>query len=315
MKQSFALAAVCLALGTQQLAAFVINFDQYFAGELIDDEYQVGSSSRNAAVNAILPTNIGFTVTTVNTNNGPDIAALYSGDRRAGGDPSAALNSGGAGQDTDLEFATTDPLGEGPRTQYDAGNQAATTQGNILIIQENATSTELSNGVLGVRQGTSSGGNNAPDDDATGNTNGGTITFDFNLGMKTFGFNWVDLESTENYSITFTQTDISKSATLTFSSFVTSTADFYDSSVTFGNASANTIDDITLDEINSSTNDITWSGAGADSLAYFDQVTFSLQGSGGVSQIRFTVPEPGTAVFGLLLVGLIGLNRRYRRRK
>ncbi len=300
------IAVVSMVACAGTLSAFVIDFSQYGSGSIIDNEYQVGSNTRNTAVDTILPSNVGFSVA---ASGGAGIAVLYNANLSDGEDP-------------DLEF---NPSSES-RTQYSAGNQSSVMQGNVLIVQESATQAEIDSstatqvGSLTYPDGLSSQGPGfAPDDQASGNN---TITFTFSVGIDSFGFNWVDLDdqSVENFSVILRNTSLSTEAEIDFDLFDSAGTIANDpvfnpignpSGVVFGDGSANQVEPITAFDVVNSTN-TSWSN---NNPIFFDQVVFNLGGSGSLSQLNFTVPEPGTAVFGLLLVGLIGLNRRYRRRK
>ncbi len=290
----------------QPVTAFVVDFSQYDSGVIIDSEYAVNGADNT---NSNLPSNIGFTVTV--TSNPTNAATLYNSEIFNGADP-------------DLE-------GGPDGNSFVSGNLVGHPQGNVLIIQENASPQELANGELtfsdgynpgpdNVRDGnedgpgsdpedentpgsSASGALNAPDDDG----GGGTITFSFNIGLKEFGFNWVDLDG-ETYIVTFTNTLLNSSVSLNFDSFTDSNSDFYDSTVSFGDTSANTIMPISIWDIYAS-DEVSWSNG--QSPQYFDEVSFSLSGSGGISQLNFSVPEAGNFVFGLLLLGFVAGARHY----
>ncbi len=258
--------------------AYIVDFSQYTAGRIIDSEYATGGAHNTAST---LPAGYGFTVAIQSNNSRPNIGVLYNTNKTGG-------------WDADLEGGSTGSL-------YVAGNQDNNPQGNMLIIQNAATASEISAGKLNYTSGRYSGtdGNSAND-----SAYGGTMTFSFEKGLVEFGFNWIDLDAGESASITFLNSLNGAAATIAFSEFVTMGSDFYRVGVVFGDHTANQIANINLTTLGSSS-DVTWGdSARADQ---FDQVRFNLNSSGGVSAINFVaVPEPGTVAAGLLLVALAG---------
>ena len=281
-------AAFCVAfLLAHPAHGYVVNFDDFAPGTIIDDEY-----APNQAGNP-LPPGVGFTVSVDANGSAPDIATTYDTEFFGGEDP-------------DLE-------GGPDGSNFVGGNQQGVGQGNALIIQERAGGREIRNGELyrargqSPNPGNSWNAKNAPDDSARG----GSILLDFNTDLVSFGFNWVDLEGAENFSVTFIDSVYTGSeATINFDLFTDPTSVFYDTGVAFGDRTANAIRPITVADVNNSS--LSWSGAAPTS---FDQVRFNLKGSGSVSRIAFApVPEPGTTAAGILLLGLVGANLRRRRR-
>ena len=86
-----------------------------------------------------------------------------------------------------------------------------------------------------------------------------------------------------------------------FDEFVTIGNEFYDATVAYGNNSANRIAPISIGDLT-----LAPQNAGA---AGFDQVVFSLGGSGAIDTITF-VPEPAT--MSLLALGGVASIRRRR---
>lgn len=288
-------AAACLAtlgfLAIPTLHAYVVDFNDYAPGTIIDSEYAVGGADNTSSP---LPPGVGFTVSVNANGSAPDIATLYDTNFVGGEDP-------------DLEGGPDGNLFQG-------GGLVGEPQGNALIIQEQASPREIRNGRLDHARGQSSdpgnswNDNNAPDD----NARGGTITLDFSVDLVSFGFNWVDLDGVENFTVTFIDSIYTGSqATIDFGEFTNPGSVFYDTGVEFGDHTANTVSPITVMDVNNSS--VSWSGATPNS---FDQVRFNFGGSGSISRINFApVPETGTVAAGLLLVGLIGGRAFKRRRK
>lgn len=192
-----------------------------------------------------------------------------------------AINNGG-GPDLAVVFDST-------RTQtndsdledaWDAGNiPSQTVLGNLLIIQEH---------------GPDRAGNVDPDDE--GSRPAGYFTFHFDQAISSFGFDLIDVEAqgefTAAYFASFHENG-SLLAKVNFSDLITR-----DSSIVFGNNSANRITPFTLAEL----------GIGA-----FDEVHIGMGGSGAIDNLRYqVVPTPAAAGVGLML--LTGLAARRRRR-
>ena len=119
------------------------------------------------------------------------------------------------------------------------GNLNNERQGNALIIQEHlgisdwygsvsSSPSALDHGHLYFTTGdhnwdTRNNWNKyAPDDDSSG----GTISFDFETNLSSFGFNLVDLDSGEDGSITFIDS-LGTSATVDLTEFSSSGGDFF----------------------------------------------------------------------------------------
>ena len=135
----------------------------------------------------------------------------------------------------------------------------------------------------------------------------GTLTFDFDAPLDSFGFTIIDVEGPEEF-----QTDTgffldflsgeTELGRIDFADLVTPGNAFYDPTIMFGNRSANRIQPITA------------AALGVDS---FDTVKISLGGSAIVTQITVddapvAVPTPAAASAGLALLGLMAGRRRRR---
>ncbi|QDT62896.1 PEP-CTERM sorting domain-containing protein [Calycomorphotria hydatis] len=228
----------------------------------------------------------GLTViTAVNTGGGPNLAAAFDSE----------------------EHWTQDPDLEGP--PWSKGNLApSTVLGNILIIAENSWGS--SDGIL-----------NYPDDEGT--SPAGSLFFEFNADIDSFGFDAIDVEGPKkahghhagddaDYNVTFYD-DGNALATVGFDQFITPGDPFFDASVKYGNNSANRITPITVAALNA---------AFGLAISAFDMVEIHFGGSTAVDNIYWTfaddgggtgiVPEPGA--LSLSLLGLVSLAAIYRRR-
>ncbi len=173
---------------------------------------------------------------------------------------------------------TADPDLEDP---WDGGNLASTTiLRNVLIIAENNTGD--GDGVL-----------NNPDDE--GSRPAGSITFQFASPLTYFGFDIIDLEGViqESSRLTFFS-GATNLGTVNFSQFVTNNGNpFYDSTIVFGDNSANRIQPINMADL----------GAGS-----FDRVVLRLGGSGAIDNLVIPAPSVGA----MAIVGALLASRRRR---
>lgn len=165
---------------------------------------------------------------------------------------------------------------------WDRGNLSSpqVSLGNLLILAEN-------------NAGASTGTLSDPDDE--GDRPAGEFIINFSVGATRFGFDIVDVEGTlqENGMITLLSGG-NTVGSIPFASFTNNASPFFDSSIMFGNNSANRIAPIS---------------ASSFGVASFDQVVIRLGGSGAIDNLVY-IPAPGTA--GLLALGALALGRRRR---
>ncbi len=194
--------------------------------------------------------------------------------------------------DRDLEGI--DANGQG---SWDGGNLAdsRTNVGNVLIIQEQNRNTQIINNGTAV---------NIADDE--GRRPAGNLFFSFDDAITSFGFDLIDVEGTSEFTqgsgFFATFTDLTTTVSVAFRDLIDPNSSFYDSTVEFGDNSANRIQPITAEQLG---------------LESFSEVTINLGGSGAVGNINFeaeaaptAVPTPSAAIAGLGLMGMMGARRR-----
>jgi hypothetical protein len=201
--------------------------------------------------------NLGLTISGVNPNRSHDLAIIFDSSRTG----------------------TDDPDLEGPPDNTWAIGNLAPNQflGNLLIIAENNLDIDEDELI------------DRPDDE--GLRPGGLILFDFDTPITTFGFDLIDIEgASEGFQATFIMSNTG-SASLGYDDFTNAASPYYDSTIMFGDNSANRISSISAEDLR---------------LSQFDRVQMNLGGSGAIDNIHWTtVPEPGS-IF-LIGSGLIGL--------
>lgn len=215
----------------------------------------------------------GLTIV-ANNYNGPDLAIIFDSQ----------------------ETSTADPDLEGP--SWSGGNLApGAVLGNMLIIAENA-------------HGWQDGVVNNPDDEA--GSPAGTLTFDFDAPITEFGFDFVDVDDHSDYEVDFVS-EGSTVATVEFDDFTTPGNAFFDSSISFGDHTANRISPISVAALNA---------AFGLSLSAFDRVVVNFGGSGAIDNLNWIslsdqdvspVPEPSS--LALLVLGSAFVMARTRRRR
>lgn len=200
----------------------------------------------------------GVTISAINTGGGPNLAVAFDTDLTGT-------------RDDDLEFGTG----------WAAGNLAPDTKlGKLIIIQENTI-------------GCSDGVCDAPDDE--GSRPAGTLIFDFDVAVTSFGFDLVDVESLASENGSLTLYDGATSVDIPMSSLL--------AGLSLGNNSANRIDALLVPTLN-----------GFGPLAQITKAELNLAGSAGIDNVTFTpVPEPSTAALLALGAAVLGARARSRR--
>ncbi|MDW8263376.1 MAG: hypothetical protein RMJ35_12685 [Phycisphaerales bacterium] len=220
----------------------------------------------------------GFSVSAVNfTPTHPQKAIIFNTRLRNTADP-------------DLEgYNTAEPNGK----QWTRGNlKGRNDLGKILILAENDIDAN-NDGLI-----------DSPDDE--GNRPAGEITVTFRTPITQLAFNLIDIEgpsefgNDSGYVLTIDGTQTSargggrETARIGFSRFITPGNPFFDSTVRFGDNSANNIKPIFASDLG---------------MAHFHRVVFNLGGSGGIDHLRYAfIPEPTAAT--LLLAGSLLMRRR-----
>ena len=251
------------------------TFNDLSHGQIVDNEFSNGIN--------------GFTVSGLNIGGGPDLIVAFD---------TFAQNT----EDPDLE----DPFDIGNantseifRDLQDPNNSGSNTSRffDALVIQENGQEDPNNKGFI----------NADPDDDGT--RPAGTIQLNFESPISRFGFDLLDVENVgEEFNLVFSSGD-EVLATVPFEEFVTNddttSGLFFDSTIEFGNNSANRIVPITSSRLRAFTGD--------NLIESFDQIAINLGGSGAVDNIVFEnfVPEPTSAVSWLMIsAAFVGFRRR-----
>ena len=185
---------------------------------------------------------------------------------------------------------------------FDMGNVKTETFHEALVLQERGVGRDDNhNGFL----------DNANDADDEGRRPAGWIKFNFNEDITQFGLDLLDVEGDmEQFKLKFFKDGV-QLASVSFSEFVNNTSGlFYDSTIEFGNNSANRIMPITADLLS------TFTGTTIDN---FDAVKVKLGGSGAIDNLKFgtpdsipAVPEPNTFMIWVSGLGVAMVVRRRR---
>jgi hypothetical protein len=180
----------------------------------------------------------------------------------------------------DTQFINTaDPDLQGP--PWAGGNLAPNTiLGNVIIVPENMIDAD-NDGIV-----------DDPDDE--GARPAGELSFAFDEMMTGFGFDVLDIEGVTQESTVLEFFRYGDSmASISFDEFIDPLSAYYDSTIEFGNNTANRVQPITADML------------GIDG---FTSVLIHLGGSSAFDNI-VTIPAPGSAAI-LALGGIAGCRRR-----
>lgn len=203
----------------------------------------------------------GLTISVVNRGGGPNLGVAFDTTRSGTADP-------------DLEKGTS--WGNSNLT-----NKNSIDVGRILIIQEHGRKHKLRNKAGFI--------STTPDDE--GSRPAGSIFFDFNSAITSFGFDLIDIEgpseygSDSGYFTTFFDSTGS-AATVGFGALIGRDG------ANYGDNSLNRISSFTTAELG---------------INPFTRIELNLGGSGGIDNVNFTsVPEPSSLfLMGSGLVGLV----------
>ena len=263
---------------TASLSAAVVAFA--VAGPATAGDVEVLDLSGFSHANIASGQNInGVTISADNWHNDLDLAVVF--------DTTARRTA-----DRDLEGVNADGRGF-----WKGGNLAAdrVNVGNVLIIQEKNRNTRVIDNGASV---------NIADDE--GRRPAGELYFSFDDAITSFGFDLIDVEGTAEFTqgsgFFATFTDLTTTVSVAFKDLINPVSKFYDSTVKFGDNSANRIQPITAAQLG---------------LTSFSKVTINLGGSGAVGNINYekdgppvAAPTPSAAVAGLGLMGLMSARRR-----
>jgi hypothetical protein len=242
-------------------STYTIDFESLAHGQVVDNQFQ----------------GQGVSISVDNRGGGPDLGVIFDSRQRCTAD-------------SDLEGPR--PSGSSSQQTWDRGNiQRNTVLGNLLIIQEHGY--EKSSGFISTQ----------PDDE--GDRPAGSIYFDFDNAIDSFGFDLVDVEGASEYNngggffASFYQ-DGALLGKISFGDLVTSGKSVYDSTILFGDNSANRIQPFTSALF----------GGNA-----FNRVEISLGGSGAIDNVNYhVVPLPAAAWAGLGMLAVLAVGRRLRRK-
>ncbi len=219
----------------------------------------------------------GVTISGDNVGGGPDLVVAF---------------------DTS-ETGTRDPDLEDP---FSGGNiDPQTFLGNVLIIQENSW-------------GSADGIVNHPDDE--GSRPAGSIFFDFTDPITEIGFDLLDVEGPDEYGsnsgyVASFFINNQELARVGFNEFIDSGSLFYDSTVAYGNNSANRIQPITAAKLSTFANTV---------IEKFDRVEINFGGSAAIDNLVYTSFAPPNQAIpeasSVLIWALLGLTAGgYKRRR
>jgi hypothetical protein len=215
-------------------------------------------------VDTQLSSSLGVTISAVNAGGGPDLAIAFDS----------------------LETGTADPDLEGP--SWSGGNlDRLTSLGRLLIIAENDRDRN--------------GDQLIDDPDDEGSRPAGSLFFEFEVPILSFGFDLIDVEGSAEFGQTsgfiavFYDENNTPLAQVSFGAFVDGGSPFFVPGVAYGNNTANRITPITAEAL---------------ALTHFQKVELNLGGSSAVDNINFEpIPEPGTLVLVGIGLALTALTR------
>ncbi len=216
----------------------------------------------------------------------------------------ALFDSGFTGSTTDSDLIG--PPWNGGNLAVDADNVQL---GRMLYIEESGTSF--------------SPGDIVPNPDDEGSRPAGKLIFDFGTPIDSFGFDLIDVEGpaeiwepsnpnpTGFFASFFTDSSATPLAVVGFNELIDNSSPYYDSSIQFGNNSANRVVPFTLASL------------GLDGvISGFSRVEIGLGGSGAVDNLVYTTPVPPPPVVpmprgmwtGMMMLSVLGVGYGVRRR-
>jgi hypothetical protein len=214
-------------------------------------------------VNTQFSASYGVMIRAVNVGGGPDLALAFDS----------------------LQTDTADPDLEGP--SWRGGNlDPLTSLGRLLIVAENSIDRDGDQRI------------DSPDDE--GSRPAGSLFFEFEVPILSFGFDLIDVEGPEEFGpgsgffAVFYDENGAPAAQVSYGEFIDSSSPFHVPGTVFGNNSVNRITPITAEALG---------------LSQFYRVELNMGGSGAIDNIDFQpIPEPAPLVLvaaGLALTALI----------
>ena len=273
------LTLVSPALGQQSTGTALLGGGSFQHGELVDQQFNGGSGG-----------NFGITISGIRFLGRDPATRIEEVASVVAFDTNIFQSTGVESSDPDLQFSTNEEEGEGPRVGWAGGNVPANTDlGTVLIIQEN-DEIDPATGLF-----------TDPDDAADGGEY--IFTFDEAFTYREISILSADLDegTVDQYSIRFSGIGIDGTLVTqerSLGELVAEAGIVIDP----GNAHINDFGTFNISEFDELV------AAGVDRLTEARYIISAE--SGGAGLFTFTIPEPSTALLGL--IGAAALLRRRR---
>ncbi len=270
---AFACLLIAPLLMQQANASVTLDFNTLQHGEIVTNQFSNGID--------------GVTISGINLNKNFDLVVAFDTYAHPTEDPDLEdpFGPGNASRDPDGTLGLLDPSIPDPW-----GISYVSRFHKALIIQEND-------------DGIDDGIADFPDDE--GRRPAGSIFFDFDNPITEVGFDLLDIEGPKEYRgssgyVASFFVNNQELARVGFAEFITPGSRFYDSTVKYGNNSANRIQPITVEKLSAFTGTI---------IEKFDRVEINFGGSAAVDNLVYTaftsptqaVPEASSVLIWALL--------------